>query len=198
MTVELKAYELYSPRSGVGPHRASEYWGLPDTDPCELLHGRFYVSPSPSALHQTVAYLVWEILVGAARQSGGIALGAPLDAVLADHSVVQPDVLYVSPERRSIVKDAVHGAPDLVVEVISPKTARRDRGEKLRLYAEGGVREYWIVDPEGEQIDFLRNRDGRFEITLAENDSYCSTVLPELKIDLRELWAEVKARLPRE
>ena len=70
-----------------------------------------------------------------------------MDVRLADHSVVQPDLIYVSRERSSVLHERIRGAPDLVVEILSPSTARRDLGEKLRLYAESDIREYWIVDP---------------------------------------------------
>jgi Uma2 family endonuclease len=161
-----------------------------------LLHGRFYVSPSPSPLHQIVQFLLWEVLMREARKSGAVVLGAPMDTVLADHSVVQPDLLYISAERRHIVRERVEGAPDLVVEVLSSQTARRDRVEKLKLYAESGVKEYWIVDPVGRQIDFLVCRDGEFRVVLARDGWYQSEVLPEIRLDLVGLWREVDLRLP--
>jgi Uma2 family endonuclease len=193
MDVEMKAYELYSPRSTLGPYRARDYWKLPDDVPCELIYGRFYVSPSPSPLHQAALYLLWEFLKRAARTSGGAVYGAPLDTVLADHSVVQPDILYISPERRSIVKQRIEGAPDVVVEIVSPRSGSRDRSEKLRLYAESGVREYWIVDPIERTFDFLVNCEGRFQVAGAIDDRYRSEAFPELQIDLAEFWKEVDA-----
>ncbi len=196
MSVELKPYDLYSPSSALGPCRAHDYWELPDDPRCELLYGRFFVSPSPSALHQIIQFLLWETLMRAARTSGAVALGAPMDTILADHSVVQPDLLYVSAERRHIVREKVEGTPDLVVEVLSRQTARRDRVEKLRLYAECGVREYWIVDPEGRQIDFLVCRDGKFGVVLARDGRYRSEALPEIELDLAEFWREVDRRVP--
>ena len=76
-----------------------------------------------------------------------------MDVRLADHSVVQPDLIYVSRERSvACSTNAIRGAPDLVVEVLSPTTARRDLGEKLRLYAESDIREYWVVDPVGGDL----------------------------------------------
>ena len=193
MDVEMKAYELYSPRSTLGPYRASDYWKLPDDVPCELICGWFYVSPSPSPLHQATLYLLWEVLKRAARTSGGAAYGAPLDTVLADHSVVQPDVLYISAVRRRIVKQKIEGAPDVVVEIISPQSGRRDRSEKLRLYAGAGVGEYWIVDPIERTFEFLVNCDGRFQVAGAIDDRYQSDAFPELQIDLAEFWKEVDA-----
>jgi Uma2 family endonuclease len=95
------------------------------------------------------------------------------------------------------VGNSVEGAPDLVVEVLSPGTGRRDRGEKLRLYAESGVREYWLFDPALRQVDFLVNRAGRFEVALAVDGRYRSETLPGVAFDLAAFWAEVERRGPR-
>ena len=132
-----------------------------------------------------------------ARATGGMALFAPLDTRLAEHSTVQPDLLYLTPEHRERVGRMVEGAPDLIVEVLSPGTGRRDRGEKLRLYAESGVREYWLFDPALRQVDFLVNRGGRFEVALALDGEYRSEVLPGVAFDLAAFWSEVEDRAPQ-
>lgn len=149
------------------------------------------MSPSPSPLHQVIVGLLWNRLYTVARATGGWSAMAPLDVSLADHSVVQPDVVYLSAKRRDVLGPRIEGAPTLVVEVLSTATARRDRGEKLKLYAEAGVQEYWLVDPESRQIEFLVNRAGEFAVTLAEDGSYRSTAVPELILDLEDLWSEV-------
>ena len=192
----MRTYELYAPRSVPGPYRASDYWKLPDECLCELLYGRFYVSPSPSALHQIVSHLLCDCLWLAAQKSGGVVLNAPMDVVLAEHSVVQPDLLYISAERRHIVSERVGGAPDLVVEIISARSVLRDRVEKMRLYAEAGVKEYWIVDPVEKAVEFFLNRDGVFQVALPMDDLYRSATLPDVQINLAEFWGEVDARLP--
>ena len=130
-----------------GPYRRDDYAALPDEPRCELIYGRFYLSPSPVRLHQFLVMRIWRVLDDAARAVGGEALVAPMDVHLAEHTVAQPDVLYVSPERQEILQTWIEGAPDLVVEVLSPSTARMDRLLKLNRYAEAGVREYWLVDP---------------------------------------------------
>ncbi len=142
-----------------------------------------------------VVLLLADTLLQAARKTGSLTLTAPVDVVLAEHSIVQPDVLYIRPQHRQIVKDRVEGVPSLVIEVLSPGTVRRDRGEKLKLYATHGVEEYWIVDPLTQQIDFLINRQNRFEVVLPEDAVYQSQVLPEVQIQLVEFWREVDARL---
>jgi len=115
---------------------------------------------------------------------------------LADHSIVQPDVVYVSAGSRAVLGRRVEGAPDLVIEILSPATARRDRGEKLALYAQSGIREYWIVDHELRQLEFLVNEAGRFVIALPVAGEYRSPSLAEIHLDLAKLWREVESRLP--
>ncbi|HVT61302.1 MAG TPA: Uma2 family endonuclease [Thermoanaerobaculia bacterium] len=196
MEVEAAPAETpLSPSSELGPYRTADYFALPDEPRCELLYGRIYVSPSPGVPHQVVAAVLFRLLDDIAGQSGGWAGIAPLDIVLADHSVVQPDVVYLTREHRSAVKKRIAGIPDLLVEVLSPGSIRRDRTEKLRLYAESGIREYWLVDPPAQQIEFLVNRSGRFEVALPLDGIYRSPVLSEITLDLAELWRQVGRRL---
>jgi Uma2 family endonuclease len=196
MVVALLQEPPLTPSADLGPYRAGDYLALPDEPRCELLLGRFYVSPSPSPLHQILVALLWQRLDAAAREAGGLVFLAPLDVALADHSIVQPDVIYVSAERRSIVQVQIQGTPDLLVEVLSRGTARRDRGEKLALYAQSGVREYWIVDPQERQIEFLVNEHGRFMVALPLGGEYRSTTLAEIRLDVAGFWQEVEDRLP--
>ncbi len=181
-----------APPSDLGPYRREDYESLVDSPRCELILGRFYLSRSPSILHQIVVSLLWQRLHEIARSSGGLALLAPLDVSLAEHSVVQPDVIYVSAERRGIARETIEGAPDLLVEVLSPGSVRRDRGEKLGLYAQSGVREYWIVDPGERQIEFLVNESGRFMVALPSGSHYQSQAMDEVRLDLAELWLQVE------
>jgi Uma2 family endonuclease len=195
MTFNYESFEAFSPFSDLGPYRASDYWKLPEGEPIELIRGRFVVSPCPLPRHQVVLALLAEIFLKISRTSGGIMMFAPMDVVLSDDTILQPDLLYVSRTRRDIVKNRVEGSPDLVVEVISG-TARRDRVEKLDLYALYGVAEYWIVDPQAQLIEFLINEGGRFVVQSPANDRYQSPRLPEVEIQLADFWREVDERLP--
>lgn len=197
MALALLDESPIAPTSELGPYRRADYRDLPDAPRCELIFGRFYVSPSPAVPHQNAAGILFIRLYDIAAAAGGLALIAPMDVSLFEHSVVQPDVLYLTSEHRDRIDERVEGAPDLAVEVLSPGTARRDRGEKLRLYAEAGVREYWIVDPAERQIEFLINEDGRFVVALPAGREYRSAALPELRLDLVTFWEEVEKRLPR-
>lgn len=180
-----------------GPYRLADWDALPESPRCELIFGRLYVSPSPTIVHQVSITAFWEVLEAFARERGGLAIVAPIDVVLADHSVVQPDLVYVGPERRDRASTRVNGAPDLAVEILSPGTARRDRGVKLKLFADHGVREYWIVDPDARQVEFLVARRGRFVVALPEGDVYRSEAIDGLSLDLRAVWEVVAERLGR-
>jgi len=196
MTVELLTEAPLAPPAGLGPYRREDYDALPDQPRCELLYGRLYVTPSPTLWHQHVAMFLWRHLESIAEAAGGFACAAPLDTVLADHSVVQPDVIYTSAARLGILGKRIEGAPDLVVEVLSPGSARHDRGGKLSLYAEAGVREYWIVDPETRHVEFLVNEDGRFVVSLPAAGVYRSEQIPEIHLDVAVFWREVERRYP--
>ena len=123
----------------LGPYRRADHAALPDEPRCELIFGRFYLSPSPVPLHQFLVTRIWRTLDDLAERTGGLALVAPMDVHLADHSVVQPDILYISPARRRILQTWIEGAPDLVVEILSTSTASRDQIHKLSLYAQSGI-----------------------------------------------------------
>jgi len=181
----------------LGPYRRADYDALPDEPRCELIFGRFELSPGPSPLHQLVAFLLAQRLFAIAKAAGGLSFVAPLDVVLAEHSIVQPDILYLSAARRGIVRERIEGAPDLLVEVLSPGSGRRVEDEKLALYAESGVRKYWIVNPLERQIRFLVNQEGRFVVALPTGGEYRSEALPEIQLDLAALWREVEEILGR-
>ncbi len=187
----------------LGPFRRRDYEALPDAPRRELICGRFRLSPSPTLLHQFVVLQLTGHLDRIARRHGGAALAAPFDVPLAVHSVVQPDVVYLRREAMDRIAGGGEPVPDLVVEVLSPGTARRDRGVKQALYAIHGIAEYWVVDAADRSIDFLVNREGRFATVpwkrgkgQGERRRYRSPVLHEVFLDLAALWARVEARIP--
>ncbi len=125
----------------------------------EFIGGRLYMTPAPVTRHQRISKLLhWALMEVLERAGHGQVFYAPLLVEFpGTDDRVQPDILFVSNERRSIIGEKqVTGAPDLVVEILSPSTAHRDRGIKLDLYARHGVREYWIVDPEEDTVDAWR------------------------------------------
>ncbi len=152
----------------------------------ELLLSRVSEPPAPFFSHQSLVLQVakiWSDHVGP-RGLGRVAV-APVDVVL-DHDralIVQPDVLFVSTARLSIIRDQVWGAPDLVAEVLSHSTKHRDRGEKLGWYRQYGVRECWLVDLYGDSVTVVDFTGASPETRVARGvDSIRSTVLPDLEL----------------
>jgi Uma2 family endonuclease len=195
---QFVTFEGFSPLTTLGPYRAADYWKLPEGAPVELMRGEFVMSPAPITLHQLVVALLTELLLAVSRRADGFALCAPADVVLSDTTIVQPDLLYISPQRKHIIGDRINGAPDLVIEVLSPGTERRDRVQKVDLYAQYGVPEFWIVDPKAQDISFLLFEGGRYVVTPSVGGRYQSPRLPEVEIELETFWREVAERLPHE
>jgi Uma2 family endonuclease len=110
--------------------------------------------------------------------------------VLDEHTVVQPDLCWVSLARRYRVGDRIQGAPDLMVEILSPASERRDRVWKLTLYARSDVREVWLADPDSRSFEAFENRSGDLFPLRPDPNRYASSVLPHLVLDLDELWAD--------
>ncbi len=191
VAVVYETEQPLAPRSTLGPYLEADYLALPDEPRCELLYGRLQVTPAPTFRHQEVAMALGRLLFENAQREGARTVAAPVDVVLAPHSIVQPDLVYVCRERLQIIGSRVEGAPDLVIEIISPSTSRRDLGEKLRLYVESGVAEYWIFDPATKTSEFLVHRDGAFVVRLPVAGMYRSEAIAGLELDLETFWRQL-------
>jgi Uma2 family endonuclease len=122
----------------------------------EAIEGELYVTPAPSVRHQRICMRLTMALHRLLVEPGlGELFFAPTGVEFpATEEGVQPDLLFVSTQRRGIIADPwIRGAPDLVIEILSPTTAHRDRGVKRKLYDRQGVSEYWIVDPDGGVVE---------------------------------------------
>ena len=110
------------------PKTVEDYMALPDDVRAELIGGELYVTPAPTTGHQDAAGQIYRLLSSYAETAtGGMAYIAPVDVYLPTGDIVQPDVVYVAEQNRHIIGDTIQGAPDLVVEVVSPSNAERDR-----------------------------------------------------------------------
>lgn len=174
-----------------------DYVQLPDDGKRhELIDGEHFVTPAPTRRHQTIVMnlggRIWQHLQ---RHPTGSVFNVSLDVILSAHDVVQPDLLYFSRERGATFEPSrwVKGAPNLVVEVASPSTRRRDETLKRHLYERHGVDEYWLVDPEAETILVLR-LDGETYREAARlsgsGDLLATPLLPGLELALGEVFAE--------
>lgn len=133
-----------------------DYLELADDVRAELIEGEIFMTPSPSPRHQDIVRNVFLLLhAHVSERRLGRVFFAPLDIFLPSGDVVQPDVVFVSTEGQSIVEDRIRGVPDLLVEVLSPTGAERDRLVKRDLYAANRVPEYWIVDDDSRSVDVL-------------------------------------------
>ncbi len=149
--------------------RAAEYYDLPEYqqhDLIQLIDGEVVIGMPPILKHQTIIKKILLLLAQVEAQKGGIAYTAPTEVRMDDENIFEPDVLYITPENLSIAQQdekRILGAPDLVVEVLSPSTAKYDRQEKYLAYERHGVREYWIIDPLHDVIEVWVSEDGHFQ-----------------------------------
>jgi Uma2 family endonuclease len=187
--------EMQPARAGAIRLTYADYLGFPDDGRRhELVDGEHVVTPAPNLRHQRISGRLFESMSACARTSQlGEVFYAPVDVVLSDHDVVQPDLLYVSNDRGHILGEAIAGAPDLVVEILSASTARIDEVTKLGLYDRFDVREYWVVAPGVESVKvYRRMADGCFalaaELTAGRDDRLATPLLPGFSIALRDLF----------
>ena len=163
----------------------------------ELIDGEHYVTPSPNTKHQrvlgTLHGLIWSHLQ--THPLGDVFL-APFDVVFSFFDIVEPDLLYLSHERAAIAltPDNVKGVPELVVEIVSKGTSKRDETIKRRLYERAGVSEYWLVDPVAETIRVYRRDGARFgrplELLRQAGDVLATPHLPGLTLPLARIFRE--------
>lgn len=158
----------------------------------EVVDGEHVVNPAPTTEHQMVSGKLFAILYDAVqRPEIGIVFAAPTDVELSPTDIVQPDLVVVlRTNRRLITPTKIKGAPDLVVEILSPSTERMDRGSKRRLYDRSGVSEYWIVDPREHTIEqFTRTAVRKdFELEVCASKTFTSSTLGGCEFDVRTVW----------
>lgn len=160
----------------------------------EILGGELFVTPAPSIRHQRISRdLEFHLLEHLRRTGRGEVLYAPVGVRLSDEEVLEPDLLVVLTEHRDrIGEQTIEGAPDLIVEILSPGSAARDLGRKRELYARAGVPEYWIVDPAASAVEVLvlePSGYARFGL-FGRSDTLRSPLLPGLAIPLDAVLAE--------
>jgi Uma2 family endonuclease len=170
----------------------NDYMTTPPDKRYQLLDGELILAPAPAMYHQTLILRLASVLHRfVAENDLGRVWFAPCDVVLSNYDVAQPDILFVSHARSSIVTEAnLQGAPDLVVEVLSPATAQYDRGYKRALYGRHGVREYWLVDPDAEAVEVLTGSEQGLVLfaTYRRDDQLTSPLLAGLALAVEEIF----------
>ena len=169
-----------------------DYASLPDDERCELINGELLSMPSPKEIHQAMSGTLF-LSVGAfvrATKLGKVYF-APFDVLLSDADIVQPDLIFISNARsRIITEDNIRGAPDLVVEILSPSTADYDRTVKRDLYARHGVSEFWLVDLEARTVTVLILGADGYDAPAVHGagDTLTSPTLAGFSLNLSELF----------
>ena len=169
-----------------------DYAKTPDEERWELIDGELFRMPSPNITHQRTSRRLLLLMAPFVEDRDlGEVFDAPMDVVLSDSDVVEPDLLFISSERMGIITRLnVQGAPDLVVEIHSPSTAQRDLTAKRELYARHGVREYWPIDPDTRTVRVLLLGDGDFvEVGVyREGDTVTSPTLEGFSFRVEEIF----------
>ena len=172
-----------------------DYCQIPeDGNRYEVIDGKLCMSPSPAYNHQRVSFILSLKVGGYIEESGlGYMLAAPMDVVLSERDIVQPDLLFISKEQASIISEKnIQGAPDLLIEILSEGNRRDDEVRKRDLYESYGVQEYWIVDPVLETIKVFRLEASKYkrivEWNLEADDVITTPLLPGFECRLANVF----------
>jgi|688.fasta_scaffold1036610_1 Uma2 family endonuclease len=140
------------------------YRCLPEGTMAQLIQNQIIMSPAPLDRHQQISLeLSSELFYFVKKNKLGAVREAPYDVYLDEKNAFQPDILFVSNENIHLIKkDGLHGAPDLVIEILSPSNSKYDLKVKKDVYEQYGVKEYWIVDPEDKSVTGYTLKDGVF------------------------------------
>jgi len=160
----------------------------------ELIDGEHFMSPSPFTQHQRILVNLSRIVSTFLKQNKiGALFVAPMDVVLSDFDVVEPDLLFIASEHASIITEKhIMGAPDWVVEILSVSSRKTDEMIKKKLYEQYGIQEYWIIDPELQMVKIYRMTDTKYirtaEISCEGNELLTTPLLPGMEIQLTEIF----------
>ena len=175
--------------------KARDIWDTPeDGKRYEVINGQLFVTPPPVPEDHQRPSMRLSIHVGSYvyEHHLGELFAAPVGVVLDDENGLQPDLVYISRERLDLIsRRGIEGAPDLVVEILSPSTRSRDRGVKLRRYAAAGVPHYWIVDPRTRTLEAYRLGERSYELTgkYGPGEVFRPELFPGLEVPIDDLWA---------
>jgi Uma2 family endonuclease len=168
----------------------TDYAGWPEDERWEIINGEAYaMTPAPSTRHQKISLYLCTQFASFFKGKGCETYPAPTDVVFDNQNIVQPDLLVVC-DKNKITEKNIQGAPDLIVEILSPSTALKDKREKRALYERFGVREYLIVYPAEEIVERLALTDGHYGIAdvFGWNEVLPLASFPELHLNLWEVF----------
>ncbi len=161
-------------------YTVKDYKHLEEGDPHQLINGDFIMrEPSPTYGHQgVVGDILTQIRMHLLKKNIGEVRVSPIDVYLDNHNVMQPDIVFVNNKKKHIVKDdGLHGAPDMVIEILSPSTRYYDTNVKKTIYEKHEVKEYWLIDPKENEVMGFENINGKFQKFYQGYGKFTSKVL---------------------
>jgi len=173
-----------SPKYSRPPQTALEVFELlPEGTRCQLIDNTILMSPSPNTKHQDAQMDICHILLNFVRDNNLGKVYTPVtDVYFDDENIFQPDILFISNENKSIIQDGkVKGAPDLIVEILSPSSEKLDLGKKKTIYEKFGVKEYWTIQPKDNSTQvFVLNKDNKYLLHYAGKSKFKSKLFKKL------------------
>ena len=170
----------------------NDYKNLPEGAPYQLIGGSLVMTPSPEVYHQDISgKLAYKMRGFVIKNKLGFLYYAPIDVKLSKYNVFQPDVIFIRKKNKKIIGlKNICGAPDVVIEILSPSTAYYDLREKFRVYEKYGVKEYWIVDPKVKSIEIYENHKNKFLLNNSAEvtGKVSSGILKGFTVSLKEIF----------
>jgi len=170
----------------------TDYLKLPEGAPYQLIGGSLVMTPAPDVNHQRISgILEFQLRNYVLDKKPGFVFDAPIDVFFGETEVYQPDIIYISNKRQHIIGEKkIEGAPDLIIEILSPSTAYYDLREKYRIYERYDVKEYWIVDPMQKKIEIYENKDQNFSLynEVEEEGVVSSKLLDGFSVILNDIF----------
>ena len=169
-----------------------DYAKLPEGAPYQLIGGELIITPAPTPYHQRISRKIEFLLIEYVEKNElGEVFDAPIDVYFEETETYQPDIIFISKERLNIISETkIKGAPDLIIEILSPATAYYDLGRKYEVYEKNGVKEYWIVHPERKSIEIYQNQEGQFKLIqiAKEKDTVNSSLFKDFELNLEKIF----------
>jgi Uma2 family endonuclease len=174
-------------------YTVKDYLMLEEGTPFQLIDYNLIMSPSPTSNHQQLSGRLLQTMLNFldSINDNGFIVSAPMDVIFDDGNAFQPDIVYVSAERKeAIVKERIMGAPDLLIEILSPSTGYYDLRQKKDIYEKYGVKEYIIIDPiqETAELYILENSIYKLHQKASKTELLISLVIPGFSVDLNKLF----------
>jgi Uma2 family endonuclease len=174
-------------------YTADDYLQLPENAPYQLINGKLIYMAAPEDRHQEIAInLSTELQIFVKSHKLGKVRFSPYDVHFDKENIFQPDILFVSIARASIIQKKIDGAPDFIVEISSPGTEKINRNRKMKIYGKYDVIEYWIVSTEKEQIEVYHNKNHKMQLvqTASRSDKIISKAIKGFELEVEKVFSE--------